>query len=103
MPSQQVDCDIIEHTLNERDRISVQPGDVIGIELPPLQNQAFHVLFEPGGELNYLYRQRLPDTVNLQGSRLSSVSREQPLIELTVTPGIESPYESHITLALLIS
>ena len=88
VPSPQVDCDVIEHTLNERDRISVQPGDVIGIELPPLFDQAFQVLFEPGGELNYIYRQQLPDTVELQGPSLSSVFREQALIDLTVIPGI---------------
>ncbi len=87
VPSPGVDCDVIEHTLNEKDRISFQPGDVMGIELPPLFDQAFHVLFEPGGELNYVYRQRLPDTVELQGSSLSSVFREQPLIDLSVTPG----------------
>ena len=88
VPSPQVDCDVIEHTLNVRDRISVQPGDVIGIELPPLFDQAFQVLFEPGGELNYIYRQQLPDTVELQGPSLSSVFREQALIDLTVIPGI---------------
>lgn len=90
VPSQQVDCDVIEHTLNERDRISVQPGDVIGVELPPLFDQAFQVLFEPGGELNYVYKQQLPDTVELQGPTLSSAFREQPLIDLRVTPGIHA-------------
>ena len=95
VPSSQVDCEVIVHTLDERDRISVQPGDVVGIELPPLFDQAFQVLFEPGGEMNYVYRQQLPDTVELLGPSLSLAFREQPLIDLTIMPGIYSSHFAH--------
>ena len=83
-----VDCGIFEHTLDEAAQVSVQPGDIIGIELPPGEDQAFDILLDTGGgPLNYVYRQRLPITLNAWGMFPFGIFDVQPQINLRVLQG----------------
>ena len=61
-----VDCDIFEHTLDEASQVFIQNGDILGIELPPGNNQAFDILYTLGrGPLTYVYRQQLSSPFDL--------------------------------------
>ena len=87
-----VDCDIFEHTLDKASQVTVQSGDILGIELPPENDQAFDVLYAlGGGPLTYIYRQRLPSPFDLNSTviPLFGPFNVQPLINLIVaTAGI---------------
>ena len=84
-----VNCTIFEHSLDEAAQVCVQTGDILGIELPPGNDQAFDILYAlGGGPQNYIYRQRLPTSVNLTNSSiLFGISNNQPLLDLRVVPG----------------
>ena len=81
-----VDCDIFEHTLDEASQVIVQRGDILGIELPPGNDQAFDVLYDLDGEpLTYIYRCRLANEIELTDGLFGRFN-VQPLIDLRVTP-----------------
>ena len=79
------DCDIFEHTLDEASWMSVQSGDILGIELPPGNDQAFDILYALGsGPLTYVYRHRLANEINLTDRPFGQFS-VPPLIDLRET------------------
>lgn len=87
-------CDIFEHMLDKESQVTVQSRDILGIELPPDNNQAFDVLYAlGGGPLTYIYRQRLPSPFDLNNNAipLFGPSNVQPLINMIVaTAGINT-------------
>ena len=77
--------DIFEHTLDEASWMSVQSGDILGIELPPGNDQAFDILYALGsGPLTYVYRHRLANEINLTDRPFGQFS-VPPLIDLRET------------------
>ena len=81
-----VDCDIFEHTLDKVSQVTVQSGDILGIELPPGNDQAFDVLYDLDGEpLTYIYRRRLANEIELTDGLFGQFN-VQPLIDLRVIP-----------------
>ena len=85
-----VDGDIFEHILDEASRVSVQSGDILGIELPPGNDQTFDILYALGGGLlTYIYRWQLPSPFDLNSTIIPLFGRYnvQPLINLIVAPG----------------
>ena len=88
-----VNCDIFEHTLDEASQVTVQSGDILGIELPPENDQAFDILYAlGGGPLTCIYRRWLNNEIEL----IDGLSSVQPLIELRVIPaGKGLQYEVH--------
>ena len=81
-----VNCNIFEHTLDEASQVTVQSGDILGIELPPENDQAFDILYAlGGGPLTCIYRRRLNNEVELTDGLFGCFS-VQPLIELRVIP-----------------
>lgn len=90
--SMEVDCAIFNHNLDEGARVSVQPGDILGIELPPSNDQAFDILYKTSAPLNYVYRKQLPATTNLQNSDLFAILKDQPLIDFNIIPGKKNIY-----------
>ena len=76
---------IFRCTLNETFQVSVQPGDIIGLELPPQNDDDFDIYFTEQGPENYVFEDRLTSTVNL--SEVNRVTSHMPQINFTVTLG----------------
>ena len=72
-------------TLNEEFQVSVQTGDILGLELPPQNNVDFNIYFAEQGPENYVFEQRLTSTVNL--SEANRVTTHMPQINFTVIIG----------------
>ena len=71
--------------LKDTARVSVQPGDILGLEIPPTNDDVFDIHFTNEGPVNYVFQQQLSYTVNLSNN--DSEDREQPLISLQVSTG----------------
>ena len=80
MPAQIFYC-----ALNQSSQVSVQYGDILGIELPPTNHADFDLYFTDGGPLNYVFQQQLSSTIDT--ATKSSVVEEQPQITLDVDSG----------------
>ena len=72
--------------LEQSFHVSVQFGDILGIELPPTNDANFDLYFTDGGPVNYIFQRQLSSTVN--AITKSSVAKEQPQITFDIIPGI---------------
>ena len=70
-------------------RVDVQCGDVLGIELPPINNADFDFYFTDGGPINYVFQQQLSNEIDTNINRPLMVE-EQPQITLNTDSGIAS-------------
>ena len=73
--------------------VSVQIGDILGIELPPRYDDDFELYFTTGGTTNYIFQQQLSSTVKL--ATRASVSEDLPQIKLDVLSGESSNKTNH--------
>ena len=73
--------------------VSVQPGDILGIELPPRNDSDFELYFTIGGTMNYIFQQQLSSTVQL--ATKVSVSEDLPQIKLDVLSGESINYKAN--------
>ena len=74
------DCDLLEGS-----HISVQPGDILGLELPPANNDSGVISFAnvTKGPTNYVFEQQLAmDSTTAMLSDSTPMSQELPLITL---------------------
>lgn len=86
--------EIFRCTLNETFQVSVQPGDILGLELPPENLVEFDIYFTPGGPLNHnIFEGKLNSTVNV--SEADYHIHDLPQINLVVILGSYS-YIIHI-------
>ena len=76
---------IFRCTLNEAYQVPVQPGNILGLELPPKINDNFDIYFIEPGPLNYVFEGSLTSTANL--SEASQVTSHMPQINFTVMLG----------------
>ena len=77
---------IFQCTLSESARVSVQPGDILGLEIPPTNDDDYKVLFTTsGGSETNVFQRQLSSTVNL--SEADSVTNSLPQITFLVTLG----------------
>ena len=81
--------DVFRCTLNEMYYISVQPGDILGLELPPRKDVDFDIYFTPGGPTSYIFEGKLNSTVNI--SEAADESNYLPQISLVVILGMIKP------------
>ena len=79
------DGNIFRCTLTEAFQVSVQPGDILGLELPPQNNDGFDIYFKTGGQLNYVFEGPVNCTVNI--SKAARQSYDLPQINLVVVLG----------------
>ena len=56
---------IFQCTLREDFRISVQPGDFLGLEIPSIDNDELVIYFKAGGPTNLVFQGQLGSTVDL--------------------------------------
>ena len=71
--------------LSEVAYVSVQPGDILGLELPPTDDADFETYFTNGSQMSYVFQQQLNSIVNL--SEAHSVTKDIPQISLQVVLG----------------
>ncbi len=71
--------------LNKDYQISVQPGDVLGLEIPPNNIFDFDILFTRGGPTNYVFNKRLNSTIKL--SETATIVPQLPQISFGLTSG----------------
>ena len=80
---------VYECTLLQTERVSVQPGDIVGIELPLRNDAKFRLHFDNtngAGPANYVFNNHnTPQTLD------SFTRRDQPQISLTVEPTTVQP------------
>ena len=70
-------------TLSQSERLSVQPGDIVGIELPRFNRPKFRLHFDSsGGPTNYIFNEEPLQTVNVNQN--DGTESAQPQISLTV-------------------
>lgn len=72
--------------LNEVYQVSIQPGDILGLQLPPSHDNDFDILFTKGrGPMNYIFCRPLNSTVQLSERELEA--QQLPQISLSLTSG----------------
>ena len=76
---------VLRCTLSDSERVSVQPGDILGLELPQEGNDSLEIQFKSGEQDNYVFQGKLPSTANL--SEASNITRDLPQITLLVALG----------------
>ena len=100
---------IFRCSLNESYQASVQPGDFLGIELPPSNDVDFDIEFknsEATFSPVYVFEERLGSTVNVsEASNNSSGSGrlKVPQVSLIVTLGMLTLYIATLIIAILIN
>ena len=77
---------IFQCTLREDLRISVQPGDFLGLEIPSVANDDLVIHFKAGGPTNIVFQGQLGSTVNLF-SEPHTITYHEPQITFLVVLG----------------
>ena len=63
---------IFQCTLTEEARVSVQPGDFLGLEIPPTNDDDLEIFFKSGGPTNYVFLRQLNSTVKLSDANFTT-------------------------------
>ena len=77
---------IFQCTLREDLRISVQPGDFLGLEIPPISSDDLEIYFQPGGPTNLAFQDRQGSTVDLS-TEAHATTNDEPQITFLVVLG----------------
>ena len=77
---------ILQCTLTEDLRISVQPGDFLGLEIPPINNDDLEIYFKAGGPTNLVFQGQLGSTVDLS-TEPHATTNDEPQITFLVVLG----------------
>ena len=89
---------IFDCALSEEARVSVQPGDILGLALPPTTDTNLKILFTSGGPTNHVFQRQLPSTIDL--AEADFVSSDLPQITFLVVLGnyglILCPWTTHL-------
>jgi hypothetical protein len=83
LASQRIVQDIFWCILHDNLKVSVQPGDILGLELP--QTNGTEIWFTSEGPVNYVFENRLGSNVNL--SHADSTPQQLPQILFNFTSG----------------
>ena len=76
---------MLQCVLTQSARVSVQPGDILGLELPHTNNILDIHFLTSGGSANHVFQRQLSSTVNL--SEADYVTYEKPQISFLVSLG----------------
>ena len=71
--------------LNKDYQVSVEPGDILGLEIPSTDDDDFDIWFTSGGPLNYIFDTELNSTIEL--SENSTTEAQLPQISFEFTSG----------------
>ena len=72
-------------TLRNNLLVSVQPGDIFGLELPSTNDD--EIFFTSGGPVNYVFGCRLNSNANLSNNGSYTIAQQLPQIVLNLTSG----------------
>ena len=78
---------LLQCTLHESARVKVQRGDVLGLELPPLNDDRREILFKSGGPKNLGFHGNLSYASVLNESEADFTTNDTPLITFLVAIG----------------
>ena len=71
--------------LHDNLQVSVQPGDIFGLELPSTKDD--EIFFTSGGPVNYVFGRQLDSNVNLSNNGSYSNVQQLPQIVFNLTSG----------------
>ena len=74
------------YALRENYRISVQPGDFLGLEIPPINKEDPEIYFKDGGPTNLVFQYPLGSTVDLSTDSYN-ITYDEPQITFLVLLG----------------
>ena len=74
--------------LNEGFHILVQPGDFLGLEIPPINNDDIEIYFKAGGPTNLVFQGQLGSTVDLS-TEPHVIINDEPQITFLIELGEE--------------
>ena len=86
---------LFQCTMNEDYRIPVQPGDFLGLEIPPIPNNDFEIYFKPGGPTNFVFQGQLDSSIDLSTEPYAT-THDEPQITFLVVIGIFLVNTNHI-------
>ena len=78
-----INSNLRECILNDAFRASVQPGDILGLELPMTDMPNREIFFTNGGPLNYIFESNLQSPVFLNNSQVQEQQLPQIIFNLT--------------------
>ena len=78
---------LFQCTLYESAQVKVQCGDVLGLELPPLNDDHREILFRSGGPKNLGFHGNLSSTSVLNESKADIITNDTPFITFLVAIG----------------
>ena len=73
--------------LNKDYQISVQPGDILGLEIPPTNIFDFDILFTRGGSTNYIFNKPLIHNSTIKLSETTTTVPQIPQVSFEFTSG----------------
>ena len=73
--------------LKKEYRVLIQSGDILGFEMPPINDDDFDILFTTGGPRNYIFQELLNSTVELSNHQILKL--QLPQITFSFTSGIQ--------------
>lgn len=78
---------IFQCRLTVANQVSVQPGDILGVELPPTLQSGFELFFvsNPGTQDHFIFRQQLSSTVYASHHSIRQLD-DQLLISVEIDP-----------------
>ena len=85
---------IFQCTLKEDLRISVQPGDFLGLEIPSINNDDLEIYFKAGGPTNLVFQGQLGSTIDLS-TESHATTNDEPYITFLVVLGTFLAYNMH--------
>ena len=77
---------LLQCTLHESARVKVQCGDVLGLELPPTNDDRWEILFRVGGPKNLIFHRNL-SSASVNESKADFTTNDTPLITFLVAIG----------------
>ena len=80
--------------LNKDYQVSVEPGDILGLEIPSTDDDDFNIWFTSGGPLNYIFDTELNSTVEL--SENSTTEAQLPQISFEFTSGTKGHHHNDV-------
>ena len=89
---------ILQCTLSEVARVSVQPGDILGVEIPPIaaDHNGYEILFNASSESTaYIFRQRQPSSTLILSEADNITSHLPQIIPLVILGNSIPPHVMH--------
>ena len=80
--------------LNKDYQVSVEPGDILGLEIPSTDDDDFDIWFTSGGPLNYIFDTELNSTIEL--SENSTTEAQLPQISFEFTSGTKGHHHNDV-------